>query len=303
VFRTRVLTCAAMRRLLSILLLATAACSSGRRVVRATDAEPQAVPGPLRLTVVTFNVQDLFVADRRAERMRAIARTLAPHRPDFIGLQEAFKGSHREEFLETLRAETGEEYEGLYFPSGVMGSGLYVVTRHPIEKAVFWRYSENGKWYQYKHGDWWAGKGVALVRLAVGGGSLDLFDTHAIANYLDAAYLQERLVQMKEMLAFIDAEATAPGPAIVLGDLNCLTRHEDYKLVRAGPPALEDLIEEISPETSGRVDHILVRPAAGYEIEPLAFHKLFDGPGDDGKPLSLSDHPGYVLELEIRRAG
>jgi endonuclease/exonuclease/phosphatase family metal-dependent hydrolase len=282
----------------ALLLLLATACNTGRRALVESDAATPPT-GPVRLLVVTFNVQDLFIADRRAERMRAIGRVLGPLRPDVIALQEAFSQSHREDLRASLEAAAGETYAMTYFHSGWMGSGLCVLSRHPIARAVFWRYSENGRWYQVKHGDWWAGKGVAAVRLAVGGGHLDLFDTHLIANYNDAQYHAERRIQVAELQRFIASEATVPAPALVLGDLNALTRHDEYQTLRAGDPALDDPIEEIAPELSGRIDHILARPHPGWIVEPLEVRKIFDGTGDDGRSLSLSDHPAYLLTLRI----
>ena len=291
-----------------MLLLVCVACGSGRKTIRepeqATPEEAAPLRGPtepLRLKVVTFNVQDLFVAKRRAERMRAIGRVLGPHRLDVICLQEAFTAGHRRKFLHALNESAGVAYEGIYFPSGAMGSGLYVVSRHPMTRAVFWRYTKNGAWYQFKHGDWYAGKGVAAVRIEVGGGQLDLLNTHAIANYNDAPYSEDRAVQLEELRTFLEAEALVPAPALVLGDLNCLPRHAEYKALVRAP--LEDLIEAIAPDLNGRIDHVLVRTDPRYAVEPLELRKLFEGAGDDGKPLRLSDHPGYLLRLSIRPAG
>ncbi|MHC4952838.1 MAG: endonuclease/exonuclease/phosphatase family protein [Planctomycetota bacterium] len=285
---------------ISAVFLATAlaaACGSGSRTLREGPQEDRAGPsGTLRLRIVTFNVHDLLVADRRPARMRAIGRELGRLAPDWIGLQEAFKSANRDELVKELERVSGVDYHTLYFPSGMYGSGLFVLSRHEIERAVFWRYSKNGAWTQFKHGDWYAGKGVAMTRIRVEGSHIDLFDTHAIANYLNASYREDRTVQMRELAAFVEAEATTAAPAFVLGDLNCRHGQPEFALGTAG---LEDLIETIAPDLQGRIDHILVRPHAGYAVQARRFLRLREGKDDAGKPIDLSDHDGYVLDVAI----
>jgi sphingomyelin phosphodiesterase 2 len=284
-------------------MLTLVACGSGRKVIRETEetAPPRGPNRAVRLEVVTFNVQDLFVADRRAERMRAIGRLLGPRRPDVVCLQEAFTSTNRDALRRTLEATSNERYETIYFPSGVMGSGLCVLTRHPVSRAIFWRYSKNGAWYQFKHGDWYAGKGAAAVRIEIGGGSIDILNTHAIANYNTVTYREDRIVQLRELRGFLDKEATVPAPALLVGDLNCLPRHTEYKeLVR---PPIEDLIGRIDPTDESRIDHVLVRTVPGYVVEPLELRLLYNGVDDDGERIDLSDHPGVLMRIEIRPEG
>ena len=288
------------------------ACGSGPQVVRNGEGIAAVAPvSSIRLRLVTFNVQDLFVADRRTERLRAIGRELGPLKPDYIGLQEAFSPANRREFVNELNRTSGLEYESLYFPSGVMGSGLFVVTRHTIEHAYFWRYSNNGQWHQFSHGDWYAGKGAAMVRLRVERDGerpahFDIFNTHAIANYITAPYREERTDQMRELALFVGKNATAPAPAFVLGDLNCRHRHPEWKVATdgtaPGTDPLVDLIQTIAPEENGRIDHILVRNHKGFRVTARQFRQLYDGRDEAGEKIDLSDHPGYVLDVLIEPA-
>ena len=75
--------------------------------------------GRVTLKVVTFNIQDLFVASDREQRMRAIGRALEAA-PDLIGLQEAFDAGRREQLEAELERVSGAAYESVY--SSVMGS-------------------------------------------------------------------------------------------------------------------------------------------------------------------------------------
>lgn len=281
---------------LCTLLLATA-CNTGREVLReAGDA--RGLTSTVALKVVTFNVQDLFVASDREQRMRAIGRALGRLRPDLVGLQEAFDATHREELKTELERVSGATYESVYFPSGVMGSGLCVLTPHKIERAVFWRYSQNGAWYQYKHGDFYAGKGAAMVRIAVeGGGAVDCFNTHCIASYPGASYRADRTVQLQELVAFVDAEATTSAPAILLGDLNARVDSPEYAPLST---SFDNLTVRLNPEAVGRIDHILVRPHPSYVVRARDYAELSIGLDDDGEELVLSDHDGVVITLELQ---
>jgi len=277
-----------------------AACSAARPA--RPDVAPAAGPRlPLALKVVTFNVQDLFVASRRPERMRAIGRRLGALRPDFIGLQEAFDGDHRELLEAELEWVSGLSYQRRYFPSGVMGSGLHVLTPHRVERASFWRYSRNGAWYQFRHGDFYAGKGAAMVRLGIDGvGSVDCFNTHCIASYPGASYREDRAVQLRELAAFVDAEATTPAPAIILGDLNASIRSPEYAPLVTG---YHNLTAGRSLGRAGRIDHVLVRAYQGYGVTARDYQELWMGTDDLGEPLQLSDHAGLVITVELRPGG
>ena len=284
--------------LLCALFLATA-CNTGRAALReAGDARGPA--SRVTLKVVTFNVQDLFVASDREQRMRAIGRALGELRPDLIGLQEAFDAEHREQLEAELERVSGAAYESVYFPSGVMGSGLCVLTPHKIERAVFWRYSKNGAWYQYKHGDFYAGKGAAMVRIAVeGGGSVDCFNTHCIASYPGASYRSDRAVQLQELAEFVEAEATTPSPAILLGDLNARVDSPEYAPLSN---SFDNLTARLDPAATGRIDHILVRPHPSYAVWARDYAELSTGLDDDGKAITLSDHDGVVITVELQPA-
>ena len=285
-----------MRTVLLCALLLATACNTGRAALREAGAA-RGTASRVTLKVVTFNVQDLFVASDRERRMRAIGRALGELRPDLIGLQEAFDAGHRGELEAELERVSGTAYESVYFPSGVMGSGLCVLTPHKIERAIFWRYSKNGAWYQYKHGDFYAGKGAAMVRIAVeGGGAVDCFNTHCIASYPGASYRSDRAVQLQELAEFVDAEATTPSPAILMGDLNARVDSPEYAPLSS---SFDNLTVQLAPEATGRIDHILVRPHPSYSVRGRDYAELSTGVDDDGDELALSDHDGIVVTVEL----
>ena len=62
--------------------------------------------------------------------------------------------------------------------SFLIGSGLVVLSRHPIESVLFHRYTLNGYPIRVDHGDWLCGKGVALVVLRVERLHVHVYTTH-----------------------------------------------------------------------------------------------------------------------------
>ena len=210
--------------------------------------------------------------------MRAIGRLLGGLAPDLVGLQEAFSAGHRKQLVRELERVSGLDYYEAYFPSGVMGSGLFILSRHPIVRAVFWRYTKNGSPVAVKHGDWYAGKGVGMVRVRLESGLLDFFDTHAIANYGTHSYTDDRLQQMRELAAFITAQAQSRAPALVVGDLNCAPGSPEFRIATE-TPALTDLLA--ADPTPYRIDHILMRPHPAYDVTVHGTQVLESGLDDE----------------------
>lgn len=51
--------------------------------------------------------------------------------------------------------------------SGVFGSGLCILSKHPILMTLFHAWSVNGYVHRIHHGDWFGGKGVGLCKILV----------------------------------------------------------------------------------------------------------------------------------------
>ncbi|ELW50094.1 Sphingomyelin phosphodiesterase 2 [Tupaia chinensis] len=67
--------------------------------------------------------------------------------------------------------------QGLAF-SGVIGSGLCVFSKHPIQELTQHVYTLNGYPYMIHHGDWFCGKAVGLLVLHLSGLVLNTYVTH-----------------------------------------------------------------------------------------------------------------------------
>lgn len=258
---------------------------------------PEPLNRPVTLKIVTFNIWDLYYGStHRPVRMGFIGSTLAALEPDIVGFQEAFIAKDRQVILDIL-AEAGLPH-AMYFPSGLVGSGLLVVSRYPIEEAFFHRYTEGGKPHKVHHGDWWAGKGACVVRLKLpeGLGFLDFFNTHAHAQYNSSEYDGVRMSHMKELAAFINTATVKTAPAIAVGDYN----------VEPTEPGFQSLVEEARLERmmtiDTRIDHIFAVGNDLYTfdvVETVPIKKVIDVPGGS---IGLSDHTGYMSTIHIQPA-
>lgn len=259
---------------------------------------PAAWAEPLTLKVLTFNIQDLLVvANNHENRMRAIARKLNELDPDIAGFQEAFVDAHRQILMDSLKQQTRLQHFQ-YYASGTMGSGVLIASAYPIQEVYFQRYTNSNPWWKIWEGDWWAGKGAGLARIALPGGRfLDFYNSHAQAGYGNAYYKVVRKDQMGEYARFINASHLSTIPAIVVGDLNC----------RAGEPDCQALIDGASlvraTTMDSGIDQILTVEDRAYTVEVLDTTVINKRSVVDGAEITLTDHNGYLSTLRIAPAG
>jgi endonuclease/exonuclease/phosphatase family metal-dependent hydrolase len=252
----------------------------------------------LELTVVTLNVHDLYLAARdRPLRMRLIGGALAGLEADVVSLQEAFIGADRKILLRQLEGSRLAHHA--YFDYGKVGSGLLLLSAHPIVETDFREFTNKGKWYKPWHGDWWAGKGVALARIRLPEGDIDVYQTHAHAAYnrsgADDEYLSVRLAQHRELIAFIDATTRPADPALALGDFNSAAGSQEYDILLA-EGGLQPMLT-----VPTRFDHVFAKakPCLRYRSDPTK--RIRSAAIEGGEPIRLSDHDGYVARITIER--
>jgi len=245
------------------------------------------------LKVVTFNIQDLYIAGRnRLARMKAIGETLCKLDPDLVGIQESFIGKDREVLLSSLAGSRLTHHQ--YFRSGTVGCGLLVLSAYPIVESFFHRFEQNGKWYKLYHGDWWAGKGIALARIALPQGIIDFYNTHAHAAYGSGQYDGVRQFQMGSVADFILESCLKTAPALLVGDMNCTPGSPQYQAAVAGAN-LERLMN-----VDSRIDHIFGRLCSNYEYEVIDTESIKGAVSVEGESTPLSDHTGYVSTIRVR---
>ena len=268
---------------------------TGERGRNGTSHVTPSLRKPVELGIVTFNIQDLYLASQyRRPRMAAIAEILCELKPDIVGLQEAFISADRDLLLRGL-AGCGLTHSH-YFAGGVVGSGLLIVSRFPIEETRFRLYSVACPWYRLDQGDWWAGKGVALarIRLPEENGVLDFYDTHLQARYTEGGYLAERKTQLGEMKRFVAKTALEGAPAALVGDFNTMLGSKE--LSEAFP---EKEFRRLMTIPS-RIDHICGKEDSRYSYEVMGSREIRKMiPLSNGKSTPLSDHPGYMSRIRI----
>lgn len=130
------------------------------------------------LKVATFNIWGLVTAKDRSARIDAITRyfTKNPRGLDILCLQELWMADD----YRTVRAALSLEFpHAHYFKSGVVGSGLAVFSKFPIQEAWWKGFTLTGKAHRIFDGDWYAGKGIGAVRIKHPViGDIDVFNTH-----------------------------------------------------------------------------------------------------------------------------
>lgn len=256
----------------------------------AADAIP---PPPQRLRVVTWNVWGLWLlTPRREERLAAVAHESVGLRPDLIGFQEAFVEADREK----LRAALGEAglKHSRYFPSGLVGSGLFLVSRFPIESDGYIRFRSNGHPHALHHGDWWAGKGLSLSRIRLPDGTpLHLGNTHFHARYGGTAYHHTQLAQAGQLIPWIEKVRATGAPSLWLGDWNS----------EPGSDVLAPLVEaggwRLLTTREPRIDHVF-GGGEGWQWRAIAQGKR-NGFLEGEPKTPWSDHAARWVEVELQR--
>jgi endonuclease/exonuclease/phosphatase family metal-dependent hydrolase len=268
---------------------------------------------PQRLRVLTLNVWGIPIAQDRAERMKAIGEQITALDPDIVALQEAFMPEDRDRILAYLAP--GKWPYSHYFTSGIVGSGVMIISRYPVVDATFHRYRLGGRPERVWEADYYAGKGIGLVRLTTPAGLLDVYATHALAQYspdTSDEYAAHRATNMYEAARFVVAQS-AGNPVLLCGDLNTRPDQPGYRLVTV-LGGLIDCFAQANPgdpgitysptnpyadnEPAQRIDYIFARHGTnlGFNIRTVKV-ALNDKPA--GNARAYSDHYGVLAELEL----
>jgi endonuclease/exonuclease/phosphatase family metal-dependent hydrolase len=258
---------------------------------------PPSLADPLTIKVLTYNVWcPPYKSSNGEARLAKIGRIIAQATPDIVGIQEALMAAPRALLEQEL--ENGGLTHRAYFESGRYGSGLLIASRYPLDEIHFMRFSQGGKPFKLQHGDWWAGKGVALVRVALpdGGGWLDFFNSHVHAGYGLAEYDSVRLSNVRELAAYVALGATGTSPAIVLGDMNARPGGEQYRTL------VESADLDRAMTIDSELDHIFAVRSGQYHVEVLQTETISATIDVDGQSLPVSDHQGYMSTIRFTPA-
>lgn len=62
--------------------------------------------------------------------------------------------------------------------SGVLGSGVCILSRYPIHEVMFHKWPLNGYVHKIHHGDWFGGKGVGLCKIKICNMIVNVYTAH-----------------------------------------------------------------------------------------------------------------------------
>uniref|UniRef100_A0A8C6IHK9 Sphingomyelin phosphodiesterase 2 n=1 Tax=Mus spicilegus TaxID=10103 RepID=A0A8C6IHK9_MUSSI len=278
----------------------------------------------LRLRVFNLNCWDIpYLSKHRADRMKRLGDFLNLENFDLALLEEVWS----EQDFQYLRQRLSITYpDAHYFRSGMIGSGLCVFSKHPIQEIFQHVYSLNGYPYMFHHGDWFCGKSVGLLVLRLSGLVLNAYVTHLHAEYSRQKdiYFAHRVAQAWELAQFIHHTSKNADVVLLCGDLNmhpkdlgcCLLKEwtglhdafvetEDFKGSDDGctmvPKNCYVSQQDLGPFPSGiRIDYVLYKAVSEFHVccETLKTTTGCDPHSD--KPFS--DHEALMATLYVKHS-
>ncbi len=276
-----------------------------------------------KLRVLTFNVWGIPNAADRSARIEAIGKQIAIMDLDIVGLQETWDAADRSRIISNAKAG-GLNYSH-YFYSGIVGSGLLLLSRYPIVDAAFYRFRLGGKPEKVWHADYYGGKGIAFARIQTPFNFLDFYDVHAIAQFTQDdnkdEYKGQRTAGLYECARFVTERSSGNYPAILSGDLNIQPDQVAYRVFKT-LSQFTDCYAALHPEDIGatytpenpyvkqeepeweepqRLDYLFVKSQGSIQLTPISAN-LTMRPPDPTKGFafkSYSDHFGVLVEFTV----
>ncbi|XP_011331930.1 putative neutral sphingomyelinase isoform X2 [Ooceraea biroi] len=258
------------------------------------------------ISILTLNCWGIpYVSRNRNPRMAAIADKCASREYDVICLQEVWSVND----FKAIRAKAQEVLPySHYFYSGVVGSGICVLSRYPICDVMFHRWPLNGYVHKIHHGDWFGGKGVGLCKIKL----------HAEYNRENDEYMAHRVLQAFDTAQFVRMTSGGADAVILAGDLNTEPQDLAYRII-CGVAGLTDACPNSAshigtnecannsytssklarrrPEGK-RIDHVLYLGSKTVRVEIANFqHPLPNRV--PYKDFSYSDHEGVMATLKF----
>jgi sphingomyelin phosphodiesterase 2 len=225
---------------------------------------------PADMNILTLNCWGLkYVSSLRRERLVQIGHELArtSPQPDIVGLQEIWTQEDYQSVRDLTRAFLPY---GKFYYSGVLGGGLAILSRWPIEESSMWRYPLNGRPTAFWRGDWYVGKGIACARIRYGSAKkevVEVFNTHTHAPYEHGpkdSYLCHRLAQAWEVGKMLRGACERGHIVVALGDFNMKPGSLAHQIITSLAPGMKDSWRVLHPDSS---------LGASYDPEEQARHR------------------------------
>ncbi|MBZ3879320.1 Sphingomyelin phosphodiesterase 2 [Sciurus carolinensis] len=278
----------------------------------------------LRLRVFNLNCWGIpYLSKHRCDRMKRLGDFLNMESFDLALLEEVWS----EQDFQFLRQKLSFSYpDAHYFRSGIIGSGLCVFSKHPIQEIIQHVYTLNGYPYMIHHGDWFCGKAVGLLVFHLSGLVLNAYITHLHAEYSRQKdiYLAHRVAQAWELAQFIHHTSKKADVVLLCGDLNmhpkdlgcCLLKEwtglhdayletQDFKGFEEGYTMVPENYyvsqQDLGPFPSGiRIDYVLYKAVSGFYISCKTLKSTTGHGPYNGTPLS--DHEALMATLCVRHS-
>lgn len=278
----------------------------------------------LRLRVFSLNCWAIpYLSKHRSDRVKRLGDFLNMESFDLVLLQEVWS----EQDFKFLRQKLLPTYPAAhYFRSGVIGSGLCVFSKHPIQEFTQHAYTLNGYPYMVHHSDWFCGKAVGLLVLHLSGLVLNAYVTHLHAEYnrKKDIYLAHRVAQAWELAQFIHHTSKKADVVLLCGDLNLHPKDVGCRLLKEWTGLQDAYLEtrdfkgseegctmipencyvkqqELEPFPSGiRIDYVLFKAISGFYISCKTLKTTIGKDLHNGKPLS--DHEALMATLCVRHS-
>ncbi|XP_020706292.1 putative neutral sphingomyelinase isoform X2 [Athalia rosae] len=260
-----------------------------------------------------------LVSKDRSVRMGAIADKLLTGDYDVICLQEIWSIND----FKMIRAKVREQLPySHYFYSGVVGSGICMFSRFPIQDVIFHKWPLNGYVHKIHHGDWFGGKGVGLCRIKFKNMRINVYLAHLHAEYNrdNDEYKAHRVLQAFDTAQFIRMTMEGVDAIVLGGDLNTEPKDIAYRLIR-GIANLEDACsinnnnlgtnecannsytskKLAKQEPDGkRIDHILYHGSKNTKVKVTQFKHPFPKRIPD-RDFSYSDHEAIMASFKLKK--
>ena len=244
--------------------------------------------GAHRLRVVNFNVLHGWPGFRDLEvRVDALTRALRALDADIVTLQEAWRVRGHGDLVVRLAEALG--YDHAYARANGSLSrlgfeeGCAVLSRQPILDAHRLVLGPPRRW--------WESRIALVVTLDLGTGGRPPQEAIVVSTHLTPGRLEVAAEQARSL----HARLTEPGPLVlVAGDFNAPSTSAAIEVfVRGG---WRDLVV-------GGIDHVLLAPTSRWRVDRAAWTlRAEDNEQLIGEPVTISDHPGIVVDLISNRA-
>ncbi|TIA84529.1 hypothetical protein E3P98_00082 [Wallemia ichthyophaga] len=259
------------------------------------------------MKVLTLNIWGLNkVSKFRQQRVSAIVSSLSNDLADIICLQELWLDSD----FDLIKRNLSHIYpHSVYFYSlsdtllsGLVGSGLAILSKHKIIDSEFFKYDLNGPPLEVIKGDWFSGKGFGRVTISSPDfGLVDVYTTHFHAPYSESdkhARFAHRLSQAWQLSSHI---INAHNSVILTGDINSepftlvfdlLRTHASLTDCWAVAQPTNDKIPPNSPQDA------VFRCGYTADVALNSFHQQrYPGytPGDDSPRYAGGKRLDYIL--------